>query len=122
MLSARSVTGKRNAHCHKAKFQQLWRERRASRFALDFLPAYSPELNPMERVWKLTRRLCLHNRCFATLDEVLVAGENAIARWSRGTRAVPCREVYLCDATAASVNLQKTPICHGESCYCRSSA
>src|SRR5438034_3701942 len=28
-----------------------------SRFALDFLPPYSPELNPIERVWKLTRRL-----------------------------------------------------------------
>src|SRR3954451_5471823 len=24
--------------------------------------SYSPELNPIERVWKLTRRLCLHNR------------------------------------------------------------
>ena len=67
VLAARSVTGKRrvivisdNAHYHKAKFHQLWREQRASRFALDFLPPYSPELNPIERVWKLTRRLCLH--------------------------------------------------------------
>jgi transposase len=30
--------------------------------ALDFLPPYSPELNPVERVWKLTRRLCLHTQ------------------------------------------------------------
>jgi transposase len=29
-------------------------------FRLDFLPPYSPDLNPIERVWKLTRRLCLH--------------------------------------------------------------
>ena|SRR5437016_1699872 len=90
VLSARSVTGKRrvivisdNAHYHKAKFHQLWREQRASRFALDFLPPYSPELNPIERVWKLTRRLCLHNRYFATLDEVIVAAETQFAKWSR---------------------------------------
>jgi transposase len=90
VLSARSVTGARrvvvisdNAHYHKAKFHQAWRARRASRFALDFLPPYSPELNPIERVWKLTRRLCLHNRYFATLDEVLVAAETQFAEWRR---------------------------------------
>jgi transposase len=77
-----------NADYHKAKFHQLWRERHASRFALDFLPPYSPELNPMERVWKLTRRLCLHNRCFATLDEVLVAAETQVAKWSRGNETL----------------------------------
>jgi len=91
VLSARSVTSKRkvlvisdNAYYHKAKFHQLWREQHASRFALDFLPPYSPELNPIERVWKLTRRLCLHNRYFATLDEVLEAAETQFAKWSRG--------------------------------------
>ena len=35
---------------------------------LDFLPAYSPELNPIERVWKLVRKLCTHNRYFPELD------------------------------------------------------
>jgi transposase len=95
VLSARSVTGKRkvvvisdNAYYHKAKFHQLWREQHTSRFALDFLPPYSPELNPIERVWKLTRRLCLHNRYFATLDEVLEAAETQFAKWSRGNETL----------------------------------
>ena len=95
VLSARSVTGKRkvvvisdNAYYHKAKFHQLWREQHASRFALDFLPPYSPELNPIERVWKLTRRLCLHNRYFATLDEVLEAAETQFAKWSRSNETL----------------------------------
>jgi transposase len=95
MLSVRSVTDKRevvvisdNAHYHKAKYHQHWREQRASRFALDFLPPYSPELNPIERVWKLARRLCLHNRYFATLDEVLVAAETQFAKWSRGNETL----------------------------------
>jgi hypothetical protein len=48
---------------------------------LDFLPPYSPELNPIERVWKLTRRLCLHNRYFAFLDSVAEAVEGQLANW-----------------------------------------
>jgi transposase len=36
-----------------------------------FLPPYSPQLAPIERVWKLTRRLAMHNHYFATLVEVL---------------------------------------------------
>jgi transposase len=42
---------------------------------VDYLPPYSPELNPIERVWKLTRRRCLHNRYFSQLDEVITAVE-----------------------------------------------
>jgi len=36
----------------------------------------------MERVWKLTRRLCLHNRYFATLDGVILAVETEFANWT----------------------------------------
>jgi transposase len=44
-------------------------------FRLDFLPPYSPDLNPIERVWKLTRRLCLHNVYFPKLDQVRETAE-----------------------------------------------
>ena len=63
-----------------------WREQQAPGFALDFLPAYSPELNPIERVWKLTRRLCLHNRYFAKLDEVIAAVENEFDAWAKSNQ------------------------------------
>ena len=48
---------------------------------LDYLPPYSPELNPIERVWKLTRRLCVHNRYFQELKEVVSAVENQFQPW-----------------------------------------
>jgi transposase len=48
---------------------------------LQFLPPYSPELNPIERLWKLTRRLCLHHRYFAFLDSVAEAVERQFADW-----------------------------------------
>ena len=45
-----------NAKYHHAKLHKDWRDAISGKFALDFLPPYSPELNPIERVWKLTRR------------------------------------------------------------------
>ncbi|MGE8451066.1 MAG: transposase, partial [Pseudomonadales bacterium] len=48
-----------------------------------FLPPYSPQLAPIERVWKLTRRLGLHNRYFATLVEVLSAVDACFQQWKR---------------------------------------
>jgi transposase len=70
-----------NAKYHHARLHREWREEHADRFTLDYLPAYSPELNPIERVWKLTRRRCLHNRYFAHLHDVIQAVEKEFAAW-----------------------------------------
>lgn len=72
-----------NAKYHHARLHKNWREQQAHGFALDFLPAYSPELNPIERVWKLTRRRCLHNRYFSKLDEVIIAVETEFGMWAK---------------------------------------
>jgi len=48
-----------------------------------YLPPYSPKLNPIERVWKLARRLATHNRYFATLDELVTAVSEQFDRWRR---------------------------------------
>ena len=72
-----------NAKYHHAKDLMPWLEQHAPTFALDFLPAYSPELNPSERTWKLTRRLRTHNRYFATLDEVIQVVETQFEKWRR---------------------------------------
>jgi transposase len=48
-----------------------------------FLPPCSPQLAPIERVWKLARRLATHNRYFATLDELLAAVDSCFERWRR---------------------------------------
>ncbi len=70
-----------NAKYHHARAHQPWREQQAATFALDYLPPYSPELNPIERVWKLTRRLCLHNRYFGFLQTVIDAVESRFSEW-----------------------------------------
>ena len=77
-----------NAKYHHAKLHVHWREQHHARFALDFLPPYSPELNPIERVWKLLRRLRLHDQYFATLEEVIQAVEAQFGAWQYGSGAL----------------------------------
>jgi len=77
-----------NASYHHSRLHQPWRSQVAEGFALHFLPAYSPELNPIERVWKLTRRNCLHNRYFAHLGNVVTSVEEQFAQWTKGNEVL----------------------------------
>jgi len=77
-----------NAKYHHALLHKAWREEAMPRFRLDFLPPYSPDLNPIERVWKLTRRLCVHNMYFPKLDQVCETAERQFAQWSGGSSAL----------------------------------
>jgi transposase len=72
-----------NARYHHSKLHADWRDEHNPDFQLHFLPPYSPQLNPIERVWKLTRRTCLHNQYFAKLECVLHAVEEQFALWNR---------------------------------------
>ena len=73
-----------NASYHHAKLHKAWREGCADRFTLEFLPPYSPDLNPVERVWKLTRRMCLHNRYFPELTGIIESVEERFGLWRSG--------------------------------------
>jgi transposase len=71
-----------NARYHHGKLHKAWRALHCKQFQLDYLPPYSPELNPIERVWKLTRRKCLHNVHFEELSEVTNVVESQFNMWS----------------------------------------
>ena len=71
-----------NAKYHHAKLHVQWRQQNQGRFDLDFLPPYSPELNPIERVWKRTRRNCLHNVYFPTLAMVGTKLDEQFSKWA----------------------------------------
>ena len=71
-----------NAKYHHAKMHASWREEKSPGFVLDFLPPYSPELNPVERVWKRLRRKCLHNVYFAKLTQLLQTVADQFEKWS----------------------------------------
>lgn len=72
-----------NARWHHARILQPWLRQHRQVLRLDFLPPYSPDLNPVERVWKLTRRLCTHNRYFPILDELVSTVTAQFALWRK---------------------------------------
>jgi transposase len=78
-----------NAKYHHARALQPWLHQHRKRLTLLFLPPYSPELNPIERVWKLTRRLATHNRHFPTLDDILNAVRERFELWAKPIRQLP---------------------------------
>ena len=55
---------------------------------LAYLPPYSPELNPIERVWKITRKESTHNRFFQNLEELKMAVVHRFARWTNGSEVL----------------------------------
>ena len=77
-----------NARYHHARLHKEWRATHDEDFVLDYLPPYSPELNPIERVWKLTRRQCLHNRYFPVLEEVVAVVEAQFENWRNGNETL----------------------------------
>jgi hypothetical protein len=56
-----------NARYHHAKLLQPWLKDVSEILELFFLPPYSPDLNPIEMLWKKTRRNVTHNRYFESL-------------------------------------------------------
>ena len=88
-LSRRKRRGKKmfvvvdNARWHHAKALQPWLRQHRKALRLYFLPPYSPELNNIERVWKLTRRLCTHNQYFDVLDKLIEIVDSQFLKWSK---------------------------------------
>lgn len=72
-----------NAAYHHARALAPFLRAQRQGLTLDFLPAYSPTLNPIERVWKLTRRLCTHNEYFPQLHALVQAVGQQLEHWRK---------------------------------------
>ncbi len=56
-----------------ASFHEALEEVSFDKIKLHFLPAYSPNLNLMERIWKFSKEKLLHNKYYALFKEFLEA-------------------------------------------------
>ena len=72
-----------NARYHHAKLLAPFLAKHRNVLTLVFLPPYSPQLAPIERVWKLTRRLATHNCYFPTLAALVEVVENCFVDWRK---------------------------------------
>jgi hypothetical protein len=85
----RAVVITDNARYHHVVLHKEWRETAAPWFQLKFLPPNSPDMNPIERVWKLTRRIATHNRYVPpAIEDVMTAVENTLHQWRNGNDAL----------------------------------
>lgn len=84
-----------NSRYHHAKLLLPWKEERNQQIEFDFLPPYCPDLNPIERVWKLIRRLRVHNHYFPTIDDLIHTLTEQFKLWEK-----PNQTIYkLCQIT-----------------------
>ncbi len=59
-----------NGPCHNLNAEgKEWLAQHGHDIELHRLPAYSPEFNPTEGVWKRTRKMTTHNQFFGTTAE-----------------------------------------------------
>jgi transposase len=73
-----------NGPCHNLEEAgKQWLADNAHRIAIFRLPPYSPEFNPIEPVWKTTRRMTTHNRFYATTHERDSALRSTFRRFRR---------------------------------------
>lgn len=72
-----------NAKYHHAILLKSFLQKYRKRLRLEFLPSYSPELNPIERVWKLTRRICTHNEYFPDLTALQKSVSGRLLIWEK---------------------------------------
>jgi len=63
--------------------------------ALIFLPPYSPELNPVERLWQWLKRHSLRNRFYSDLESVMDAVQGCLQQADGSFLKKLCRCKYL---------------------------
>ena len=66
------------ARYHTAKETQAFLAQHADRLTVHQLPAYSPDYNPIEHLWRNLKREKTHNRYFPTFDDLVQAVERGL--------------------------------------------
>lgn len=76
-----------NAGWHKAKKLAPWLARH-KRLKLFFLPKYSPDMNPIEPLWKKLRREVSHNHFFGDLPRLKIVLGRSLRRMNRNPKSI----------------------------------
>jgi DDE superfamily endonuclease len=65
---------------HRSKAMGAWLRRQRSWLVVEPLPAYAPELNPVEPLWSSLKGVELANLTDETLEDAIAAAERGIQR------------------------------------------
>ncbi len=68
---------------HRAAPVQVFFEQHRDRLHVIRLPSYSPDYNPIEFLWRATKRSATHNRYFPEFPDLIASVEDALAAFAR---------------------------------------
>jgi transposase len=71
------------ARYHTGKAMRLFFAQHQARLTVYDLPAYSPDYNPIEYLWRNLKKRATHNRYFAEFSELVMAVEAGLAHLSQ---------------------------------------
>ena len=82
-----------NVSYHHAKIVARYVEENPDKIKLEFIPAYSPELNPAETPWKLIRNNVTDNNLYPSISELKNGVRNYVRRndWNINLYNYLCR-------------------------------
>ncbi len=67
---------------HRAAVVKAFFEQHRDRLHVIQLPSYSPDYNPIEFLWRATKRSATHNRYFPAFSDLIASVEDALAAFS----------------------------------------
>jgi transposase len=69
-----------NLPAHHSVAMRAWLARQHDWLQVEYLPAYAPELNPVEGLWANLKGVELANRACRSLEELAAAAEQSVGR------------------------------------------
>lgn len=85
------------ARYHTSKATQAFFAQHVERLTVFQLPSYSPDYNPIEYLWRKTKKLATHNKYFAEFVQVVESVEHALAQFAQRTADVLTLFGFYCD-------------------------
>jgi transposase len=76
------------AAIHRSRKVKAWLEDQAGSLAIARLPAYAPELNPVEAIWAYLKKHEIANLCRDTIDEVGHFARNRLKSMQRRSHLI----------------------------------
>lgn len=76
------------ARYHVSKAMQKFFRQHIKRITLCQLPSYSPDLNPIEYLWRNVKGEATHNKYFPGFDDLMVSVDKALAYFSKQRKLV----------------------------------